>query len=82
MTVKQAVKIRSIFANKLPHPNMHSEECNELTALLEEAIEKQIPKKAIPDDSICDGLCPVCGYGVFITDDCNYCSKCGQRVFI
>lgn len=55
--------------------NPTSEDCDneELSKMIDTAIEKQIPKKCKKFKDICS-----CGYGVY--PHMNYCSNCGQAL--
>ena len=90
MTEEQAIKIRSCFANGVEFKKLHTGETNILADELNNAIEKQIPKKPI---DICTpvvtwGLCPNCKgelnklggrkNRVFKTN--AYCPDCGQAL--
>lgn len=90
MTEEQAIKIRSCFANGVEFKKLHTEETNILADELNNAIEKQIPKKPI---DICTpvvtwGICPNCKgelnklggreNRVFKTN--AYCPDCGQAL--
>lgn len=44
------------------------------------ALEKQIPKKLLPDDRYFGfGKCPSCG-AVFYSEPTPYCGNCGQKL--
>ncbi len=63
--------------------NPTAEVCDlkELQRLINEAIEKQIPKKVIKSIIHGYGHCPICGR--IYWDKChvgNYCDQCGQRL--
>ena len=45
-----------------------------------EALEKQIPKKPLPDNEYhLKGICPTCGVH-FLDKGTKYCGNCGQRL--
>lgn len=43
------------------------------------AIEKQIPKKVLPDKEYYEGICPCCGVH-FLDRSTNFCGNCGQAL--
>ncbi len=81
MTAKDAMRIRN-------DPMAEDEvfELKELHKCIDEALEKQIPKKPKErhsikwGDSYNDGECPNCGaaYSDSLLDTPLYCSQCGQ----
>ena len=90
MTEEQAIKIRSCFANGVEFKKLHTEETNILADELNNAIEKQIPKKPI---DICTpvvtwGLCPnckgelnkLCGSPNRVFKTNAFCTDCGQAL--
>lgn len=85
MNTKQAVKIRSCFANGVEFKELDTEETNKLADELNNAIEKQIPKKPIKDREqniryTSAYICPACGGGFAGTGVANYCYHCGQTL--
>ncbi len=83
MTAKDAMRIR----NK---PTAEDVDNKDLSKCIDEALEKQIPKKPI---DVCKpvvtwGLCPVCkgelnklgGRPNRVFSSMNYCPDCGQRI--
>lgn len=45
-----------------------------------EALEKQIPKKPLPEEKIYgNGICPSCG-AYFLDKSTKYCGNCGQAL--
>lgn len=84
MTEKQAIKIRSIFCNKIPQEQLYTRMTDELANEFDIAIEKQIPKKPTNISGrywgkAKSGKCPICGSGVN-SREYNYCKKCGQKI--
>ena len=51
---------------------------NLVVAKIEEALEKQIPKKPLPYKGF-DGKCACCGV-IFLDPSTNYCGNCGQAL--
>ena len=43
MTEKQAIKIRSIFCNRIPQEELYTQMTNELAIEIDKSIKKQIP---------------------------------------
>ena len=89
MTKEQAIKIRSCFANGVEFKKLHTEETNILADELNNAIEKQIPKKPKGETDPMFGdvatVCPNCGnrglVNPFVKSKVyDYCPKCGQAL--
>ena len=85
MTKEQAIKIRSCFANGVEFKKLHTEETNILADELNNAIEKQIPKKPqkVKEQVVryTDGyICPSCGKGFTGTGIAEFCYHCGQAL--
>lgn len=85
MTEEQAIKIRSCFANGVEFKKLHTEETNILADELNNAIEKQIPKKPqkVKEQVVryTDGyICPSCGKGFTGTGIADFCYHCGQAL--
>ena len=85
MTKEQAIKIRSCFANSVEFKKLHTEETNILADELNNAIEKQIPKKPqkVKEQVVryTDGyICPSCGKGFTGTGIADFCYHCGQAL--
>lgn len=93
MTEKQAIKIRSVFCNRIPQEELYTKLTDELAIEIDNAITKQVPKKPTPHrvdiDKIkignanwCKGTtvykCPCCND--FISRIYDYCYKCGQAL--
>ena len=63
------------------------DEYAEMTIVIKQALEKQIPKKPI-DDRYPWVICPVCGGSVNCEDvqeyiqnkECSHCEHCGQKL--
>lgn len=55
------------------------EDCDnkELARMIDEAIEKQIPKKPKDTDWL---YCPSCGIVLDVIEQKNYCGDCGQKI--
>lgn len=83
MTAEDAMRIRN-------DPTVEDVDNNELQRCIDEALEKQIPKKPI---DVCTpvvtwGLCPVCKGELNklgsspnrVFSHMNYCPDCGQRI--
>lgn len=84
-------EIKEIRANK----TFISKEGAEYSQMIDAAIEKQIPKKVVVEESECetldmetgewfpdireDWICPVCGEYA-IPYDYKYCCNCGQKL--
>ena len=84
MTEKQAIKIRSIFCNRIPQEELYTPLTEELATELDNAIKKQIPKKAYDIRGTHwgkgkGGHCPICNCGVNSVRH-QYCPKCGQKL--
>lgn len=60
--------------------NPAAEDCDnqELSRLIDEAIEKQIPAKPLPYKGF-DGQCPDCKV-IFLDRATNYCGNCGKKI--
>ena len=85
MTEEQAIKIRSCFANGVEFKKLYTEETNILADELNNAIEKQIPKKPqkVKEQVVryTDGyICPSCGKGFTGTGIADFCYHCGQAL--
>ena len=85
MTKEQAIKIRSCFANGVEFKKLHTEETNILADELNNAIEKQIPKKPqkVKEQVVryTDGyICPSRGKGFIGTGIADLCYHCGQAL--
>ena len=77
MTVQEAID-RISKCKVRPKPD----NALDLVALLaaKKALEKQIPKKPLPEEKYYgNGKCPSCG-AVFIDKSTNYCGNCGQAL--
>lgn len=56
------------------------ETVNEACRMGMQALEKQIPKKTLPEDKwYGNGKCPRCN-AVFLDKLTNYCGNCGQKL--
>lgn len=83
MTAKDAMRIRN-------NPTAGDVDNEELSKCIDEALEKQIPKKPLDIHTpvVTWGLCPVCkgelnklgGRPNRVFFGINYCSDCGQRI--
>lgn len=88
MTTQEALEI---IKNEMPY---ESDVINKGFKMVENAVEKQIPKKLIVKSYIChyvnyqDFLCPYCRNHIISKVDGNfiagkqqqYCDKCGQKI--
>lgn len=91
MTENEARIIRSGFANGVEYAlgKTKIEDCEETTLehfaeLVENATEKQVPKKPLKDepsklDVVQTYTCAVCGETI-ICSSALYCRRCGQRL--
>jgi hypothetical protein len=85
MNEKQAMKIRSCFANGVGYLNSHTEETDVLAQELNDAIKKQIPVKPLKDREqeiryTSAYSCPACGGNFTGTGIANHCYHCGQKL--
>ncbi len=85
MNKKQAIKIRSSFANGLEYLYLDTEEINMLADELNNAVEKQIPLKPLKNREqeiryTSAYSCPNCDGGFTGTGIANYCYHCGQKL--
>lgn len=84
MNKEKAIKIRSCFANGVDFKELETEETNILADALNEAIEKQIPKKPINDGTNIRYTpvysCPKCDNRITGTGIASYCYHCGQKI--
>jgi len=92
MTEAEAGKIRSGFSNGFEYPfgggkqeKCDMDEVERHAGLLNDALNKQIPRKPIKDKK--QGIrytdtysCPSCGQGFSGTGIAAYCYHCGQRL--
>ena len=84
MTKNQAIKIRSIFCNRIPQEELYIQRTEELATEFDKAIKKQIPQKPIHIRGTHwgkgkGGKCPICKSGVNSLEY-QYCRKCGQKL--
>ena len=94
ITNDEAIKIKSAFSNgawfsfgngEFDDPNFDAEEVKKHADLLNEVIEKQIPKKPVMADEQITRLamcyeCPACNGTFTGTGFANYCYHCGQAL--
>lgn len=73
MTEQQAIKIRSIFSNRIPQEELYTKLTDELATEIDNAITKQVPMECKMFKDTC-----VCGKAVY--PHMNYCSNCGQKL--
>ena len=90
MTENQAIKIRSIFCNRIPQEELYTQLTEELAVELDNAIKKQIPKKLTHEATLpkcC--TCPSCKnvvdefetfWGQKIRVCVEFCKYCGQAL--
>ena len=88
MTIQEALEI---IKNEMPY---ESGVINKALSMIENAVEKQIPKKPIVKSYFChyvnyqDFLCPYCRNHIILKVDGNfiagkeqqYCDNCGQKI--
>ena len=85
MTERQAIKIRSIFSNKIPQEELYTQLTDELATELDNAIKKQIAQKPYHLlknrywGTAKGGYCPVCN-SIVNSRENQYCRKCGQKL--
>ena len=78
MTEKQAIKIRSMFSNRIPYEELYTPLTEELAMEIDNAIKKQIPKKRISMQGLdFRSKCPVCDKFIPKGKDC---CECGQAL--
>lgn len=73
MTEQQAIKIRSIFCNRIPQEELYTQLTEELATEIDIAITKQVPMECKVFKDSC-----VCGKTVY--PHMEYCYKCGQKL--
>ena len=70
---KNTLKVMNIIRGKIGLKDVCKLETDEERQVVWDAIDKQIPKRAI------DYVCPICGHDMGF-DEKHYCSNCGQRI--
>lgn len=85
MTEDQAKELRSAFANGIEFKKIESGKADALFEIVNEMIEKNIPKKAMRFERqeikyVTEYECPNCG-GLFTGELSSYCYHCGQKIF-
>ena len=85
MTEDQAKELRSAFANGIEFKMIESGKSDALFEIVNEMIEKHIPKKAMRFEGqeiryVTEYECPNCG-GLFTDKLSSYCYHCGQKIF-
>ena len=75
MTYEEALKLVKGCGFNIEAP-LH----NEVEDLVLSALERQIPKKPLPEEKIYgNGICPSCG-AYFLDKSTKYCGNCGQAL--
>lgn len=73
MTEGQAIKIRSVFCNRIPQEELYTQLTEELATEIDDAITKQAPMQVRGMRDFC-----VCQRTVY--PHMKYCSGCGQKL--